>query len=149
MFCRAKAIIIKTKSISYRNLEVWKKAIRLARVIYELTNNFPKLEEYGLTSQIRRSAISLASNIAEGQVRNSKKEFLYFLNVGLGSLAELETQLIIAQEISYISLERLEMVLGTTDEITRMIKGLIKHLKSRKPATNSTQNSKLKTRNSR
>ena len=116
------------KSVSYRDLEVWKKAIVLAKRIYELTEQFPAREVYGLSSQLRRSAVSVAANIAEGQARNSKKEFKQFLSVSLGSLSELETLLTIASETSYIKGPALDDLLKFTDEITRMLKGLQKHL---------------------
>jgi len=116
------------KSTSYRDLEAWKKAIRLAKMIYEVTCKFPAKENYGLSNQIQRSAVSVSANIAEGQARNSRKEFRYFLNISLGSLAELETLLTIAFEIGYIPQATLIELHGTTDEITRMIKGIIKHL---------------------
>ena len=117
------------KSNSYRDLEVWKKAIILAKNIYTLTETFPRAEAFGLSHQLRKSGVSVASNIAEGQARNSKKEFLYFLNVCVGSLAEIETQLIIAQAIGYISEEIQSEYLIFTDELTRMVKGLMQYLK--------------------
>jgi four helix bundle protein len=120
------------KSNSYRDLEVWKKAIILAKMIYELTEKFPNREAFGLSNQLRRSSVSVASNIAEGQARNSKKEFLYFLNVCMGSLAEIETQLIIAREIGYVSEEMQDQFLLLTDELTRMLKGLMNHLKDKR-----------------
>jgi four helix bundle protein len=120
------------KSNSYRDLEVWKKAIALAKKVYELTEKFPAKEAFGLSNQLRRGAVSVASNIAEGQARNSKKEFLYFLNICMGSLAEIETQLIIAREIGYISHEIQSEFLLITDELTRMAKGLMHHLKDKK-----------------
>jgi four helix bundle protein len=117
------------KSNSYRDLEVWKKAVGLAKEIHEITSQFPAKEKYGLSSQIQRCAVfSVSANIAEGQARNSPKEFKYFLGISLGSLAELETLLTIAHEISYIPKSILEEVCSLTDEITRMIKGFIKHL---------------------
>jgi four helix bundle protein len=116
------------KSTSYRDLEVWKKAVGLAKIIYEVTSGFPVKEKHGLGGQIQRSAVSISANIAEGQARNSKKEFRYFLGISLGSLAELETLLTIANEIAYISKSKIAELFGLTDEITRMIKGLIKHL---------------------
>jgi four helix bundle protein len=87
------------KSRSYRDLDVWKLAIDFVKKVYQTTNSFPPAENYGLINQIRRAAVSIPSNIAEGQGRNSSKEFKQFLAISLGSLAELETQLIIAQEI--------------------------------------------------
>lgn len=118
------------KSVSYRNLEVWQKAINLAESIYQVTGGFPAKETFGLTSQLRRCAVSIASNIAEGQARQSRKEFQHFLHISLGSIAELETQLIIAQKISYLSEANLNENLSLSSEIARMIKGLVKHLKA-------------------
>jgi four helix bundle protein len=119
------------KSTSYRDLEIWKKSIVLARKIYELTQTFPTNESFGLTNQLRRNVISIASNIAEGQARQSKKEFLYFLNIVLGSLAELETKIIITKEIKLIAEKEHDDLLIDTDELTRMVKGLMKHLKGK------------------
>jgi len=116
------------KLTSYRELDGWQKAIKLAKNIYEITENFPAREIYGITNQLRRSAISVASNIAEGQARHSKKEFKYFLGISLGSLAELETLLTIALEINYLSETIFSDLLTTTDGVTRMIKGLLKYI---------------------
>lgn len=91
-----------SKSRSLRGLEVWKLFIESVKNIYQITNKFPDAEIYGLTSRLRRSAISIPSNIAEGQGRNSFKEFRQFLGVALGSAAELETQLVIAKGIDYL-----------------------------------------------
>ncbi len=110
-------------------MEVWKKAVGLAKSIYEITENFPAREIYGLSSQTRRSVVSIASNIAEGQARGTKKEFIFYLNVSAGSLAELETQLIIAKEINLVPEETMSETLLTTKEIRRMIHGLINHLR--------------------
>jgi four helix bundle protein len=88
------------KSRSYKDLEVWKLSIELVKEIYRITEKFPPSESYGLTNQIRRAAVSIPSNIAEGQERNSAKEFRQFLAIALGSVAEIETQLIIAKEIN-------------------------------------------------
>ena len=90
------------KSRSYRDLEVWKLSIELVKAIYQITAQFPASEKFGLIQQIRRAAVSIPSNIAEGQFRNSTKEFKQFLAIALGSAAELETQLIIAKEIDYL-----------------------------------------------
>src|SRR3989337_842648 len=89
-------------SRSYRDLIVWKKSIDLVGRIYSCTRSFPKAEMYGLTSQIRRAGISIPANIAEGQARNSKGEFLQFLGIAQGSLAELETLILICQNLAYI-----------------------------------------------
>jgi len=92
-----------TAIYSHKDLEVWKKSISLVREIYSVTKIFPSEERFGITQQMRRSAISVQSNIAEGSGRNSKKEFIQFLSIAQGSLAELETQIIISRELNYIS----------------------------------------------
>jgi four helix bundle protein len=113
---------------THRDLDVWKNGIELVKKIYILTKDFPKEEIYTLTSQIRRSAISIPSNIAEGAARNSKKEFIQFLYIALGSAAELETQLIVAKELDYIK------DLNIFDDFEKLkiqLIGLIKSLKNR------------------
>lgn len=117
------------KSRSYRDLEVWKISISFVKEVYRLTGNFPSSEIYGLANQIRRAAVSIPSNIAEGQGRNSTKEFKQFLAISLGSLAETETQLVIAKEINYLTEEELAPVLDTLDIIRKMIKSLSNSLK--------------------
>ena len=89
-------------SHSYRDLIVWQKAITMVTHIYEATQSFPRQETYGLTSQIRRSAVSVASNIAEGQGRLSRREFHHFLGVARGSLIEMETQMVIAENLGFL-----------------------------------------------
>jgi four helix bundle protein len=89
------------RSKSYKDLVVWKKSCDLVILIYKLCSNFPKEELYGITSQIKRSAISIPSNIAEGSRRGTKKDFQHFLNISLGSAAELETQLEISKKLSF------------------------------------------------
>ena len=112
------------KSRSYRDLDVWNLSIDLVKEVYRLTSKFPASENFSLTTQIRRASVSIPSNIAEGQGRNSSKEFRQFLAVAPGSVAELETQLIISQAIGYISQEELETFLNTLDRIRMMIKSL-------------------------
>jgi four helix bundle protein len=114
------------KSRSYRDLEVWKLSIDFVKKVYQVTHNFPASENFGLINQIRRAAVSIPSNIAEGQGRNSTKEFRQFSAISLGSLAELETQLIIAKEIEYLTQNGLETLLSPLDRIRKMIKGLSK-----------------------
>ena len=116
------------KSRSYQDLEVWKLSIALVKEIYLITEKFPKSESYGLTNQIRRAAVSIPSNIAEGQGRNSSKEFRQFLSIALGSVAETETQLIIAKEINFLRNDELEPLLVTVDRIRKMLKGLSKSI---------------------
>lgn len=103
----------------------------LAEQIYHLTRYFPKQELYGLASQIQRAAVSIPSNIAEGHSRDSTKEFLHFLSIALGSLAELETQLILAGRLSYLEKKDLEIILSKTDEIQKMLRGIQRSLKAK------------------
>lgn len=102
--------------------------MQLATEVYRLSAQFPKHEIYGLASQLQRSAVSVPSNIAEGHGRNSNKEFHHFLGVALGSLAELETQLILAQQVDYLTEELINPVLQISDEVGKMLKGLQKSL---------------------
>ncbi|MFA5010575.1 MAG: four helix bundle protein [Ignavibacteria bacterium] len=111
---------------SHRDLDVWKKSVDLVTDIYEITKYFPKEEIYSLTNQIRRSAISIPSNIAEGASRNHTKEFVQFLYISLGSCSELETQLIISFKINYLSKEKLDLFLDKLFDLRRMILGLIR-----------------------
>ena len=117
------------KSRSYRDLDVWRLSIELVKDIYQVTGKFPQVEIYGLTNQLRRAAISIPSNIAEGQGRNSFKEFRQFLAIALGSLAELETQLIIAKEIGYLTSAETDRLSISLDIIRKMIKALSHSLK--------------------
>ncbi|MDO8207700.1 MAG: four helix bundle protein [Gallionella sp.] len=112
----------------YRDLKVWQSAMLLAEEAYRLGRSFPKHEVYGLTSQLQRSAVSIPSNIAEGQGRNSPNEFRHFLGNALGSLAELETQILLAQRFDYISQQQSSKALQLADEIGKMLKGLQKSL---------------------
>lgn len=115
----------------HKDLEVWQKGILLVTDIYQLTNNFPKEELYGLTNQIRRAAVSIPSNIAEGSARQSNKEFIQFLHIALGSLMELETQLIISKNIFFISEEMMAEKQLKIEELGKMLNGLIKYRKSK------------------
>jgi four helix bundle protein len=112
----------------YRDLKVWQAAMRLAEEVYRLSARFPKHETYGLASQLQRSAVFLPSNIVEGHGRNSRKEFNHFLGIALGSLAELEMQLILAQHLDYLTEEEITPALQNADEIGKMLKGLQKSL---------------------
>ena len=117
--------------VTHKDLEVWKKAMDLAAQVYSLTARFPKEELYGLTSQIRRSAVSIPSNIAEGAARHSRKEFIQFLHIASGSVAELETQLLLATRMGFISRDN---PLPQTEEVRKMLLGLLRSLK-KKPIT--------------
>ncbi|MDI6853802.1 MAG: four helix bundle protein [Deltaproteobacteria bacterium] len=114
----------KLRSRSYRDLEVWKLSIELVKEIYRITNEFPVSELYGLTNQVRRAAVSIPANIAEGQARSSPKEFKQFLSVAFGSAAELETHLIISKEVNYLSTEIFEYLMEILERIMKMVKGL-------------------------
>jgi four helix bundle protein len=112
-------------SHSYRDLIVWQRAKALAGEIYRATENFPKHEIYGLTSQLRRAAVSVASNIAEGQGHRTKGEFQHFLGQSRGSLLELETQPAIALDLSYLSSDEIAGLERKTVEVRRLLSGLI------------------------
>lgn len=116
---------------SYRDLKVWQAGMDLAEQVYKLTQAFPKQETYGLSSQIQRAAVSVHSNIAEGHGRDSTKEYLHFLSVALGSLHEVETQLILAGRLKYLDQKDLDLVLARMDEAGRMLRGLQKSLKAK------------------
>ncbi len=113
---------------TYRDLDIWKAGIELVKEIYQLTEKFPKQETYGLVSQMRRSAISIPSNTAEGFRRYHNKEYKQFLHVSLGSCAELETQITIAKELRYLPEKQEIRLLEDLDHICRMIQNLIKKL---------------------
>lgn len=114
---------------NFKELEVWKKAVTLCTSIYKETESFPNQEKYGLISQINRSCISIASNIAEGAGRNSKKEFAQFLGYSIASSFELETQMIIASNLNYLDKEIFAKLEADLNEIQRMMVGLSKSLK--------------------
>ncbi|MBT3834972.1 four helix bundle protein [Candidatus Peribacteria bacterium] len=102
----------------------------LTKLIFSLTKGFPKEERYGLASQMRRSAVSIPSNIAEGSQRGSNKEFLQFIHIARGSLAELETQVIISIEENYIDLEKEKLVISKIDELAKMLNAFQKSLRN-------------------
>lgn len=105
--------------------------MELVKQIYEITKNFPKDEIYGLTSQVRRAAVSVPSNIAEGQGRDSTKEFLHHLSIAYGSLMETETQILIAESLAYLKSEESNLILEKTAEAGRLINGLSRSLKAK------------------
>jgi len=116
---------------SYRDLEVWRLAMKLAASAYRITAAFPVSERYGLASQLQRSAVSIPSNIAEGHERDSTREFLRFLSISQGSLAELETQLMLAAELELAGSTDIESLLAVSAELGRMLNGLQTKLKRR------------------
>jgi len=116
---------------SHKDLDVWKRSVDLVTCIYEITKDFPKDEIYGITNQIRRSAVSIPSNISEGAGRNHSKEFVQFLHISLGSLSELETQIIISENIKYLSKDDSIKIQNELAELRKMILGLIRHLNTK------------------
>ena len=113
---------------NYKELKVWDKAYQLCLSIYRVTKNFPKEERYGLTSQIRRAAVSVPSNIAEGYGRKTKGEYIQALYIAYGSNCELETQIMLSGDLGFIATDNLRILLESVGEIERMLKGLIKSL---------------------
>jgi len=114
---------------SYRDLEAWQKAVDFVEMIYRITHGFPSEERFGLTNQLRRAAVSVPSNIAEGQGRRSGKNFARFLAMALGSLAEVETQLLISMRLGYINSEQSNEALHLAGQVGRLISGLRRSLK--------------------
>ncbi len=116
--------------MSYREQFIWKRGIQLAINCYRLTEHFPKSELYGLTSQIRRSAVSVPSNIAEGYGRRTTKEYIQFLHIALGSLRELDTQLIIAKEVNLAETEFFTSLLKEVDQLQGIMVSTIQKIKT-------------------
>ena len=114
---------------THKDLDVWKKSIALVTKIYGVTSIFPKDEMFGLTNQIRRCAVSIPSNIAEGSARAHQKEFIRFLHISLGSQQELETQFIIAKNLNYITEVMFEETQAEITIVGRLLSGLIKSVK--------------------
>ncbi|HXJ15824.1 MAG TPA: four helix bundle protein [Candidatus Polarisedimenticolia bacterium] len=115
---------------SYRDLLIWQKSMDLVVTSYEVAKRLPQSESYGLASQIKRAAVSIPANIAEGHGRKHTGDYLRHLSIARGSLLELETHLLIAVRLAYLKSEDVEAVLGLTDEVGRMISGLIQKLRS-------------------
>ncbi len=113
---------------SHHRLEAWQEAMTLVKQVYSVTNTFPKDEIYGLVNQMRRSAVSVPSNIAEGAARDSNPEFVRFLTIARGSLSELETQLIIARDLAYTNDDQ---ILTQVDRVFALIGGLINSIKKK------------------
>ena len=122
---------------SHKELKVWQKGIELVKSIYEITQLFPPNEQFGLISQMRRAAVSIPSNIAEGCGRNSDKELIHFLYVAMGSASELETQIIISQELNFLGKEKSEQLQSLILEIIKMISSLIKTIRTRNEKSNN------------
>ena len=114
---------------THKDLDAWKRGMALARDVYAITRSFPASEVYGLTNQVRRAAVSIPSNIAEGAARGTDNEFTRFLRLALGSLAELETQIILANDLQYV--EDSSGLFKDIEETRRLILGLIRFLNAR------------------
>lgn len=113
---------------NYKEMKIWQKSRTLVNQVYGLSQRFPKEENYGLTSQLRRAVISIPSNIAEGAGRNSDKEFARFIDISRGSLFEVETILILSADLNYVAETDLQPVFSSISEISRMINGFKNHL---------------------
>jgi four helix bundle protein len=115
----------------HKNLELWKKGIEIAKLIYQVTEKFPKAEKFGLIAQMRRTAVSIPSNVAEGAARHTSKEFTQFLHNAQGSLSELDTQIIIAYELGFINNEDQKLLEKELTHENKMLTGLMKSLRNR------------------
>lgn len=114
----------KGKSRGYRDLIAWQKGMEICELIYRITKGFPKEEMYGLTSQMRRAAVSIPSNLAEGQLRNSKNEFRQFVSISLGSCGELDTQMELAHRFGYVPNKDIDSLCELVNEEMRILHGL-------------------------
>jgi four helix bundle protein len=121
------------KAQSYRDLLVWQKGVALAKMIYKLTSEFPSEEKFGLISQMRRAAVSVPSNIAEGQARHTTGEFVLFISHAEGSLAELDTQLVLAVELGFLKTGQAAPCASSIEELRRMLNGLRRVVSGQKP----------------
>ncbi|HEY0663963.1 MAG TPA: four helix bundle protein [Thiobacillaceae bacterium] len=118
---------------SYRDLSVWQLAMQLTESVYAVTRSFPQIELYALANQLQRAAVSIPSNIAEGHTRNTTRDYLRFVSIAMGSLAEVETQIELAARLNYLGIEQRDALFTTTDELGRMLQGLRKSLQSKLP----------------
>ena len=124
-------VTLMSSARSYRDLDVWKRSMALAEAVWRLSSRFPAEERFGMTSQLRRAATSVPANIAEGAERHGTGEFLHFLGIASGSLAETETFLMLAERLGLIPPEKLKDALDQSEEIGRMLNGLKRSLRSR------------------
>lgn len=113
----------------HKDLDVWRESIELVTSVYALTSSFPRDEMFGLVNQMRRAAVSIPSNIAEGAARQGEREFIHFLHISLGSAAELETQVIIAGKLNYLGAA--DQVLKKVETVRKMLHGLIRHYRTK------------------
>ncbi|MBI1920662.1 MAG: four helix bundle protein [Geobacter sp.] len=118
---------MKRAANNHKDLLVWRMSMELAEIVYKLTESMPSSEQFGLTSQMRRAVVSVPSNIAEGAARNTKKEFVQFLHIALGSLAELETQLLLAEKLKFLE----NVPVGKANQVKQLLLGLIVNARGR------------------
>ena len=118
----------KEKIKKFKDLKIWQKGIELTKEIYQITQSFPSAERYGVVSQMRRAVVSIPSNIAEGFMRRHNKEYKQFLYITLGSLAELETQVILSDQLVFLRNDQCNDIQVNIDELNKMVTGLIKCL---------------------
>ncbi len=116
--------------MNHKDLDVWKSAMLLAENVYRETIDFPKHEQFGMTSQLRRAAVSVSANIAEGSARKGNKELIQFLHISLGSLAELETLIILSNKVGYFNDEKQDNLLALVTQCSKLTYGLIKYVKN-------------------
>ena len=112
----------------FQRLQTWQKAYDLALEIYKVTKDFPQHEQYGLISQVRRAAVSVSANIAEGYERQFRKEYLQYLNIAKGSLGEVETYLLFSRDLHYVNNEQYNVLANKRQEVGKLLRGLIKSL---------------------
>jgi four helix bundle protein len=115
----------------HEKLDVWRKAIEFVLAVYKATESFPKEEKFGLTSQVRRAAVSIPANLAEGAARSSRKEFAHFISNAQGSASEAETELLIAHRLSYLSEKQYASLQVAQDDLGKMLNGLARHVQQR------------------
>lgn len=127
----ADIVSLNPKVRGYRDLMVWQQGRELVRQTYQLTQHLPKEELYGLTSQMRRCAVSVPSNIAEGHTRDSRKEYIYHLSIAAGSLAELQTQLLLCEDLEYLDNSHSATTQDLADKTLKMIRNLQTKLKNK------------------
>jgi len=114
---------------NFKNLNIWKKSTDLVQNVYLITKSFPSDEKFGLTNQLRRASVSVPSNIAEGCGRKGNKELIQYCHISIGSLCEVETQLILSNKLNYISAQKLDTIINEVEELRKMIYGFVKSLK--------------------
>lgn len=132
-----------TESIfkGYKDLEVWQKAMALTKAIYQATTTFPSEERFGLVNQVRRAAVSIPSNLAEGHARAGVGEFRHFVSIAMGSTAELETQVLLSADLGYLNTQAKNILLSQLDIVGKMLRGLHKSLGARKQFSKSQASS--------